>query len=111
MKSLNRKKRHNNKRRILGKEVRPRLSVYRSGQHIYAQVIDDAKGATIAASSDLKLPGKLKKAEKAYQVGKTLAEKAVSLGISQVVFDRGNFIYHGRVAKLAQGAREGGLKF
>ncbi len=97
-------------------EGRVRLSVHRSSQHIYAQVIDDAKGHTVAAASTLEkdLKGKLKTgADKAAAaaVGKLLAERAVKAGVSKVVFDRGGFRYHGRIKALADGAREGGLSF
>lgn len=89
---------------------RLRLSVFRSSQHIYAQIIDDAKGQTLVFASDAKLK-RLGKKEKAYQVGLVLAKKAVAKKIKEVVFDRGRFLYHGRVEELARGAREGGLKF
>jgi len=95
---------------------RLRLSVHRSSKHIYAQVIDDAQGRTVAAASSLEkdMKGKLKTgADKAAAaaVGKLLAERAVGAGISIVVFDRGGYRYHGRIKALADGAREGGLKF
>jgi large subunit ribosomal protein L18 len=95
---------------------RPRLSVHRSSRHIYAQVIDDAQGRTLAAASSLEkeMKGKLKTgADKAAAtaVGKLLAERAVGAGLSEVVFDRGAYRYHGRIKALADGAREGGLKF
>jgi large subunit ribosomal protein L18 len=95
---------------------RPRLSVFRSSKHIYAQVIDDAQGRTLAAASSLDkdLKGKLKTGadkEAATAVGKLIAERAKSAGLSQVVFDRGAYIYHGRVKALAEAAREGGLSF
>ena len=95
---------------------RPRLSVHRSSENIYAQVIDDAKGTTIAAASSLEkgLKGALKTgADKAAAaaVGKLVAERAVKAGVSEVVFDRGGFLFHGRVKALADAAREGGLKF
>lgn len=95
---------------------RPRLSVHRSSAHIYAQVIDDVKGVTIAAASTLEkgIKGSLKTgADKAAAsaVGKLVAERAVKAGIKEVVFDRGGFLYHGRVKALADAAREGGLKF
>lgn len=100
------------RKRILGTATRPRLAVFRSLQHIYAQVIDDASGTTLAAASsqekDLKVTGN---AEGAKKVGLALAERAKAKGISAVVFDRGGFRYHGRVATLADGAREGGLEF
>jgi large subunit ribosomal protein L18 len=96
--------------------VRPRLSVFRSGKHIYAQVIDDKKGATLASASSLDegLKSKLKTgADKgaATEVGKLIAERALAVGVKEVVFDRGGYMYHGRVAALATAAREGGLSF
>lgn len=95
---------------------RPRLSVHRSGMHIYAQVIDDAKGHTIAAASSLDkgLRTSLKSGANvaaAAAVGKLVAERAKQAGVSEVVFDRGAYLYHGRVKALAEGAREGGLQF
>ncbi|UYN93650.1 MAG: 50S ribosomal protein L18 [Enhydrobacter sp.] len=95
---------------------RPRLSVFRSGKHIYAQVIDDGKGATLAAASSLDegLKGKIKTgADKAAaaEVGKLIAERAIAAGVKEVVFDRGGYMYHGRVEALANAAREGGLSF
>jgi large subunit ribosomal protein L18 len=95
---------------------RKRLSVFRSSKHIYAQVIDDAGGRTLAAASSLEkvLRDKLKTGADtaaAGEVGKLLAERAIAAGITDVVFDRGRFLYHGRVKALADGAREGGLKF
>ena len=95
---------------------RPRLSVFRSSQHIYAQIIDDAQGRTLAAASSLD-PG-LKAALKtgadkaaAEAVGKLVAERALAAGVKEVVFDRGAYLYHGRVKALAEAAREGGLAF
>jgi len=95
---------------------RPRLTVFRSSKHIYAQVIDDGKGATVAAASsvDKGLQGKLKTGADiaaAKEVGKLNAERALAAGITQVVFDRGAYIFHGRVKALADAAREGGLQF
>ena len=95
---------------------RPRLSIHRSSEHIYAQVIDDVKGKTVAAASTMEkdLKGSLKTgADKAAAaaVGKLGAERAVKAGITEVVFDRGGFLFHGRVKALADAAREGGLKF
>lgn len=104
-------KRHKKiRKRIQGTSNRPRLAVFRSGKHIYAQVIDDSKGVTLIFQSDLKLNKAVKK-EKAYMVGKKIAETAARKKIKEVIFDRGGFLYHGRVAELAKGAREGGLKF
>jgi large subunit ribosomal protein L18 len=98
------------------KGTRPRLTVFRSGRHIYAQVIDDAKGATLAAAStlDKDLKAKLKTGadkDAAKQVGLLVAERAKAAGVAAVVFDRGGYLYHGRVKALADGAREGGLQF
>ncbi len=92
---------------------RPRLSVFRSSQHIYAQVIDDAKGITVAAASSKAMGDKAigKKSEVAALVGKAIAEAALAQGVKQVVFDRGAYQYHGRVKALADAAREGGLDF
>jgi len=94
---------------------KPRLSVHRSGRHIYAQVIDDAAGKTLAAAStldkDLRKPTGSATSDAAAEVGKTLAERAKQAGVSRVVFDRGGFLFHGRVKALADAAREGGLEF
>ena len=95
---------------------KPRLSVHRSSMHIYAQVIDDAKGVTLAAASslDTELKGKLKSGANqtsASEVGKLIAARAKQAGIEAVVFDRGGFMYHGRIKALAEAARAGGLKF
>jgi large subunit ribosomal protein L18 len=97
--------------RVFGTPERPRLSVYRSNKEIYAQVIDDVHGRTLAAASSKKVQDKMNKTEKASLVGKELAEKAKSAGITAVVFDRNGYLYHGRVKSLADGAREGGLEF
>ena len=110
------KRRQRIRRKISGSEARPRLSVFRSTRHIYAQIIDDGKGQTLVAASTLsgeikdKLSG-LKKADAAKEVGKLLAAKAREKGISQVVFDRNGFIYHGRVKAVADSCRENGLEF
>ena len=92
---------------------RPRLSVFRSSKNIYAQVIDDAQGVTLAAASSLEGEKKAKGADKdaAAKVGKLVAERAKEKGVTDVVFDRGGYIYHGRVKALAEAAREAGLKF
>ena len=93
---------------------RPRLSVHRSGRHIYAQIIDDAKGHTVAAASTVGKAGAGKSGANvaaAAEVGKTLAEAATKAGVTSVVFDRGGFLFHGRVKALADAAREGGLEF
>ncbi len=96
------------------REVRPRLSIHRSDKQIYAQVIDDIKGVTLASASTLDKELKLTKGsdkEAAAKVGKLVAERAKKAGVKKVQFDRGSFIYHGRVKALADGAREGGLEF
>jgi large subunit ribosomal protein L18 len=113
-----RERRHRRvRRKIVGTNERPRLSVFRSARHIYAQLIDDAAGQTLVSSSTLKL-GAIKAGDKegvkitaAREVGKQLAEKAKEKGIARVCFDRGGFIYHGRVAALADAARQNGLEF
>lgn len=100
--------------KISGTTIKPRLSVFRSNRDIYAQLIDDEKGQTLtaASSSDKALKAvKSNKTDKARQVGQELAKKAVALGISECVFDRSGYLYHGRVKALSEGAREGGLKF
>ena len=110
------KRRQRIRRKISGSAARPRLSVFRSTRHIYAQIVDDGKGQTLVAASTLsgelkdKLSG-LKKADAAKEVGKLLAAKAREKGISQVVFDRNGFIYHGRVKAVADSCRENGLEF
>ena len=99
---------------VSGTKSRPRLSVFRSNKEIYAQIVDDVTGKTIiAASSRDKSISKAKgnKTEIAALVGKSLAEKAIKAGIETISFDRGGYLYHGRVKSLAEGAREGGLKF
>ena len=99
---------------VSGSAERPRLSVFRSNKSIYAQVIDDVQGTTLvaAASTDKAIAGNAgSKTEKAAMVGKLVAEKALAAGITEVVFDRGGYLYHGRVKQLADAAREGGLKF
>jgi large subunit ribosomal protein L18 len=91
---------------------RPRLSVHRSGKHIYAQVIDDAQGRTVAAASTLQgHEGPTSNVDAATAVGKRIAEAAKAAGVTQVVFDRGGFLFHGRVKALAEAAREAGLEF
>ncbi|UVO54521.1 50S ribosomal protein L18 [Sphingomonas sp. SUN039] len=94
--------------------VRPRLSVHRSGRHIYAQIIDDAAGKTVAAASTLEKDARGSTGatvSAATAVGKAVAERAKAAGITSVVFDRGGFLFHGRVKAVAEGAREGGLEF
>lgn len=90
--------------------IRPRLSVFRSSKHIYAQIIDDSKGVTLASASSAALKSG-NKTDTATAVGKALAEAAIAKGVKQVVFDRGQYKYHGRVKALADAAREGGLDF
>lgn len=105
-------KRHRKIRRTLsGTDVTPRLCVFRSNQAIYAQLIDDVKGVTIASSSSLELKLKNNNLEAAAAVGKDIAEKAKKAKIKKVVFDRGGYLYHGRVKALADAARENGLEF
>ena len=109
-----RQKRHLRVRnRVIGTAERPRLNVFRSLAHIYAQVIDDEKGITLAAASsmDKGFEGTGGNIEAAKKVGLAIAKKALDKGIKSVVFDRGGYIYHGRVAALAEAAREGGLEF
>ena len=96
------------------KETRPRLSVHRTNKQIYAQIIDDIQGVTLAAASSLDKDLGLKKGSDkaaAAQVGKLVAERALKAGVKKVQFDRGNYLYHGRVKSVAEGAREGGLDF
>jgi large subunit ribosomal protein L18 len=90
---------------------RPRLSVFRSNKNIYAQVIDDAQGVTLAAACTLEGDGKGSDQDAAARVGKLIAERAIEKGVKDVVFDRGGFIYHGRIKALADAAREAGLNF
>ena len=116
-KNATRRKRHQRVRnKVTGTTERPRLNVYRSGKHMYAQIIDDMAGKTLAAAStldadvkaDLSSTGNKAAAKK---VGVVVAKRALENGIEEVTFDRGGYIYHGRVQNLAEGAREGGLKF
>lgn len=104
------------RKKISGTSLRPRLAVFRSARHIYAQAIDDSAGSTLAASSTLTIQKSLKKTytgnkEAAKAVGADVAKKLIEKSISTVVFDRGGFVYHGRVQALADGAREAGLNF
>ncbi len=100
------------RKKVSGTAVKPRLSVFRSNTGIYAQLIDDISGKTLASASsnDLKSE-KGTKSELSKKVGSSIAEKAKAAGIADVVFDRGGYLYHGRIKALAEGAREGGLKF
>ena len=108
-------KRHYRVRKnISGTPERPRLNVFRSLSNIYAQVIDDTTGKTLASASSLELKGTVANGGNkaaAREVGKLVAQKAIAAGIKAVVFDRGGYVYHGRVLELAEGAREGGLEF
>jgi large subunit ribosomal protein L18 len=107
-------KRHKRVRsKVSGTPERPRLNVFRSEANIYAQIIDDTKGITLvsASSMDQEFDGKGGNCESAKKVGQTLAQRAKDKGIAAVIFDRGGYLYHGRVKALAEGAREGGLEF
>jgi large subunit ribosomal protein L18 len=102
------------RKRVVGTASKPRLNIFRSNAEIYAQLIDDATGTTLAAASsrDKDIAAqKATKSEKSKMVGEAIARKAVALGLSTCVFDRGGFLYHGRVKAVADGAREGGLQF
>jgi len=102
------------RKKIAGTTQKPRLSVFRSNTEIYVQLIDDVKNETLAAASSLDkeiLAQKVNKSEKGKLVGSAIAKKATALGLSDVVFDRGGYLYHGRIKAVADGAREGGLKF
>jgi|SRR5690606_31143278 large subunit ribosomal protein L18 len=101
------------RKRLTGSAERPRLSVYRSNKGIYAQIIDDNSGRTIVSASSLSkdFTASGNKIEQSKEVGKAVAEKALAAGVSQVVFDRNGYLYHGRVKSLAEGAREAGLIF
>lgn len=99
------------RKKVNGTTGKPRLCVYRSGKHIYAQLIDDTTGKTLGAASSLKLGDAGSGKETASKVGQAIAQVAKGKSISEVVFDRNGYLYHGRVKALADGAREGGLKF
>jgi large subunit ribosomal protein L18 len=101
------------RRLVKGTSELPRLSIFRSNSEIYAQLIDDLSGHTIVAASSKEagIDAKSPKIEQSIAVGKIIAQKAVNAGVTKVVFDRGGYLYHGRVKALAEGAREGGLKF
>ncbi len=116
IKKENRDRRHRRIRsKIKGTKTRPRLSVFRSNKHLYAQLIDDEQENTLAAANDLEVTkpkkSKITKVDLAKEVGKLIAEKAGLKKVKSVIFDRGGFSYHGQVKALAEGAREGGLKF
>ena len=112
-----RQKRHRRIRaRVSGTELRPRLAVFRSSKHMYAQIIDDSQGHTLVSASTLDAVLKVMlaeapKLEEAASVGRLVAERALAAGITKVVFDRGGYLYHGRVQRLADAAREAGLDF
>ena len=113
-KNAMRQKRHVRVRgKISGTSERPRLNVFRSNANIYAQIIDDVNGVTLVSANTLEkeFEGSTGNCEAAKKVGQVLAERAKEKGIEQVVFDRGGYLFHGRVAALAEGARDGGLKF
>ena len=115
-KQLGRARRHHRiRKKVSGTAARPRLAVFRSNKHIVAQVIDDRAGRTLAAASthegDLKASGGTGNKEAAAAVGRLVAERAKAAGITTVVFDRGGFVYHGRIAALADAARKAGLEF
>ena len=98
------------RKKVTGTAERPRLAVYRSNRHIYVQLIDDRAAATLAAASDTEVEDSKGKTDRAKEVGKLIADRAKGAGIDRVVFDRGGRRYHGRVAAVAEGAREGGLQ-
>lgn len=112
IKTEKRERRHKKIRiRIHGTKDQPRLFVFRSLSHIYAQLIDDDKAVVIDSASDKSIKGKMSKSQMATEVGKLIAKKAADKKIEKVIFDRGGLLYHGRIKLLADGAREGGLKF
>jgi large subunit ribosomal protein L18 len=114
-KTIRRQKiRYNVRKKVSGTAPRPRLSVFRSNTDVYVQLIDDVSGKTLAAASSKEkdiAAQKVNKVEKSKLVGASIARKALGLGLADVVFDRGGYLYHGRVKAIADGAREGGLKF
>ena len=107
------KRQSRTRHRLTSHGTRPRLSIFRSGKHIYAQVIDDAQAVTLAAAStnEKEAKGKGYNVDAAAGVGRKIAERAIAQGVKQVMFDRGGYIYHGRIKALAEAAREGGLEF
>jgi large subunit ribosomal protein L18 len=113
-KAITRKRHYRLRRRLAGCSERPRLAVHRSGKHIYAQIIDDVKAVTLVAASTLDKELREQSGanvDAARKVGELVAERAKKAGITSVVFDRGGFLYHGRIAALADAAREAGLEF
>ena len=112
--ALFKKRQSRNRHRLTTHGTRPRLSIFRSGKHIYAQVIDDIQAVTVASASTNEKDSKAAKSwnvEAATSVGKKIAERAKAAGVTQVMFDRGGYIYHGRIKALADAARAGGLEF
>ena len=99
------------RKKVSGTTERPRLSVFKSNTGIYAQLIDDIKGVTVASASSVELGKKTVNIENSKNVGKKIAEKAVASGVQAIVFDRNGYLYHGNIKAFAEGAREGGLKF
>ena len=97
--------------KIFGTSKKPRFSVYRSLKHFYIQLVDDKSGKTLVSAKDIEIKEKGKKAEIAFKVGELISVKAIKLGITEVVFDKSHFKYHGRIKSAAEGARKGGLKF
>ena len=97
--------------KVSGTSSKPRMTVFRSNKQIYVQVINDETGTTLASASSLKMTEKYAKKEQAAKVGEAIAKKAIEAGISEVVFDRNGYLYHGRIKELADAARNGGLKF
>ena len=110
-KKIRAKKHWRMRAKIKGTAERPRLAVFRSTKHIYAQVIDDTVGRTLVAASTLEFEAEGTKTEASRQVGEMIAKKALDKGIKEVVFDRGGFVYHGKIQALADAAREAGLQF
>ncbi|MBR4944923.1 MAG: 50S ribosomal protein L18 [Peptococcaceae bacterium] len=110
-KAIRQKKHWRSRNKIKGTAVRPRLAVFRSTQHIYAQIIDDTVGNTLVSASTLEVKVDGTKSDAAKAVGAAVAKKALEKGIEKVVFDRGGNLYHGRIKALAEGAREAGLDF
>ncbi|MGA2967866.1 MAG: 50S ribosomal protein L18 [Candidatus Levyibacteriota bacterium] len=113
MKNIKDRRKKRIRAKAQGTTARPRLSIFRSNKYVYAQIVDDVKGETIisAAEAELKTKEKIKKSDRAKELGLLIAKKAATKKVTEVVFDRGSYRYHGRVKAVAEGAREGGLKF
>ena len=112
IKSQRQKRQYRIRKKVVGTSPKPRLAVFRSNSYIYAQIVDDGQGKTLAYASDQKMAkSKKTKIERAKETGMEIAKKALDKKIKTIVFDRGGFAYHGRIKALADGAREGGLKF